>query len=106
MLWRAGSRLALIFLCLYALLECWRRLMWRTGLVVVAPKERAGIVMHEYYEVFLPLALLLSSTTRHPQDALVVAAHLLVFPGRATQTFRDAFKLLKQTAYRYLGPAA
>lgn len=102
MLWRAGSLFAVAALGVYALLEWWRRAMWRTGLVVVAPKERASIAMLEYYEVFFPVALLLSSATRHPADALLLGAHLVFFPRRAAQVLADALKLAKQTVRKLL----
>ncbi|HEX8131728.1 MAG TPA: UbiA family prenyltransferase [Pyrinomonadaceae bacterium] len=101
-LWRVGSRFAVVFLCLYALLEWLRKGMWKMNLVIVAPKDRYHIVMHEYYEVFYPLALLLSSATRYPQDALMIAAHLFLFPRRATQTLKDIVKLLKQVIRRFI----
>lgn len=94
-LWRAGSRLAVALLCSYALLEWLRTRMWKMNLVIVAPKDRYHIVMHEYYEVFYPLALLLSSSMRYPADILAVAAHLLFFPRRATQTVKDIIKMIK-----------
>jgi 4-hydroxybenzoate polyprenyltransferase len=100
LLWRADSRLALALLGFYALLELSRRALWRTNLVIVVPKDRYRILMHEYYEVFYPLALLLSSSLRHPEDAILLAAHFLFFPRRATQTLRDIVKLLKQGVYR------
>jgi 4-hydroxybenzoate polyprenyltransferase len=100
-LWRVGSYLAFAFLGAYALLELMRRQMWKMNLVIVAPKERYHILMHEYYEVFYPLALLLSSSSRHPQDALILAAHLFLFPRRATQTLKDIFKLAKQIVRRF-----
>jgi 4-hydroxybenzoate polyprenyltransferase len=102
MLWRAGSLTAAAFLCLYALLEWSRRSWWKMNLVIVAPKERFHIVMLEYYEAFFPLAVLLSSAARHPFDALVIAAHLLLFPKRATQTVRDVFKMLRQMVGGFL----
>lgn len=71
--------------------------MWRTGLTVVVPKERASILLLEYYEVFFPVALLLSSASRHAPDALVLCAHLLLFPRRAMQVLRDALKLTRQS---------
>lgn len=98
MLWRVGSPAAFALLGLYALLEWSRKSWWKMNLVVVAPKERFHIVMLEYYEAFFPLAVLLTSAWRHPADALVVAAHLLLFPRRATQAVRDAFKMLRQRA--------
>ena len=102
LLWLAGSRLALALLGFYALLEWARSATWRTNLVIVLPKERYRIAMHEYYEVFFPLAFLLSSSARYPQDALLIVAHLLFFPRRATQTLKDVLKLLRQRAYLLL----
>lgn len=96
MLWRTGSRLAVAFLCFYALLEWTRRGMWKMNLVIVIPKDRYSIVMLEYYEVFFPLAVLLSSSTRNPQDALMLVAHLFFFPGRAAQAAKDIVKLSKE----------
>lgn len=101
-LWRLGEAATLVALVLYALLEGWRRVMWRTGLVVVAPQERSSILMLEYYEVFFPLALLSSSTLRHPADVLVLVVHLAFFPRRAAQLARDALKLARQSAAKLL----
>ncbi|MCA1616426.1 MAG: UbiA family prenyltransferase [Acidobacteria bacterium] len=95
MLWRAGSRLAFAFLCLYALVEWSRKWMWRMNLVVVAPRPRYSLLMLEYYEVFYPLAFLLASSARRAEDALLIAAHLLLFPKRATQTLKDIIKLAR-----------
>jgi len=101
-LWRSTSNLAVAFLCLYVLLEWSRKVMWKMNLVVVLPKDRYSIVMLEYYEVFFPLALLLSSSRQHRADALMVVAHLFLFPKRAAQLMRDIVKLLKQSLYRFL----
>jgi 4-hydroxybenzoate polyprenyltransferase len=95
MLWHVGSRLAIALLCFYALLEWSRRKLWRMNLVIVVPKDRFHILMHEYYEVFFPLALLLSSSRRYPLDALVLVAHLTLFPRRAFQTLKDVVKLIR-----------
>ena len=105
MLWRAGGWALPAALAFYALLEWSRRAMWRTGVVVVFPRERSSFLLLEYYEVYLPLAALLASSLRHPADALVLAAHLLLFPRRATQALRDLLKLLKQGLYMLLHPA-
>ena len=104
MLRLAGSRACVAALVLYRLLEWSRRVMWRTDVVVVVPKERASILMLEYYEVFFPVALLLSSAAVHRRDALVLVAHLLLFPGRATRVLKDTLKLSKQAAFMLVGP--
>jgi 4-hydroxybenzoate polyprenyltransferase len=102
MLWRAGSQMAVAFLCFYALLEWSRMAMWKMNLIVVVPRDRYSIVMLEYYEVFFPLALLLSSSRQNPTDALMILAHLLFFPGRAAQVLKDIFKLVKQAIHRLI----
>jgi 4-hydroxybenzoate polyprenyltransferase len=100
MLWHAGSRIAVALLCYYALLTFLRKRLWGVNLVVVAPKARFQIVMQEYYELFFPLAFLLSSSGLYHLDALLIVPHLLLFPRRAVQSakdikvFRDAFGLI------------
>ncbi|HEX8776452.1 MAG TPA: UbiA family prenyltransferase [Pyrinomonadaceae bacterium] len=89
MLWHSGSRLAGALLCYYALLIFLRKRLWGVNLVVVVPKSRYQIVMQEYYEVFFPLAILLSSSGLYPLDALMIAPHLLLFPRRALQSVKD-----------------
>jgi 4-hydroxybenzoate polyprenyltransferase len=100
MLWHAGSRIAVAFLCYYALSTFLRKRLWGVNLVVVVPASRFHMVMQEYYEVFFPLAFLLSSAGRYRMDALVIVPHLLLFPRRMLQSvkgiavFKHAFKLL------------
>lgn len=89
MLWHAGSRLAVALLCYYALLTFLRKRLWGVNLVVVVPRDGYHIAMQEYYEVFFPLAFLLSSSWLHPLDALLIAPHLLLFPKRAAQSAKD-----------------
>jgi 4-hydroxybenzoate polyprenyltransferase len=100
MLWHAGSFLAIALLCYYALFTFLRKRLWGVNLVVVVPKVRYYIALQEYYEVFFPLAFILSSSMAYPFDALIIAPHLLLFPRRAVQSvkdmkiFIDAFKLI------------
>ncbi len=89
MLWRAGSRLAVALLCFYALFEALRKRLWGVNLVVVVPKARYHILMQEYYQLFFPLALLLSSSSRYLLDTLLIATHLFLFPRRALQALKD-----------------
>jgi 4-hydroxybenzoate polyprenyltransferase len=101
-LWLGGSQVAVAFLCFYALLEWSRILMWKMNLIIVVPRDRYSIVLLEYYEVFFPLALLVSSSRQNPTDALIILAHLLLFPRRAAQVFKDILKLTKQTIHRLI----
>ena len=47
--------------------------------ILVAPAPRSIIVLGEYYELFLPLALLLAAVVAHAADVCVLAAHVLLF---------------------------
>lgn len=95
MLWRADSRVALVLLCVYALLELARAKLWGVNLVVVVPKPRFQILMLEYYELFFPVAVVLSSSARYPADAFMIAAHLFLFPRRAARTLRDGVQFIR-----------
>jgi 4-hydroxybenzoate polyprenyltransferase len=92
---RVDSRFAIGFLFAYSLLEYLRMKQWGINLVIVAPKGRYSIVMHEYYGVFFPLAFLLSSSLQHPGDMVIIIAHLVLFPKRAGQISKDAVRLIK-----------
>jgi 4-hydroxybenzoate polyprenyltransferase len=93
MLWQLRSAWPLAFFAPYLWL-CWRRRAeWRMNAVIVAPKPHFFIVLHEYYDVFFPLALLLAAAFADPRDFLVLAAHLLLFPARLGQTIIDVRKL-------------
>lgn len=94
MLGYARSYFAFGFLFIYVLFVWLRRKRRQVVLVIVVPKTRYRIAMHEYYEVFYPLAFLLSSSLQHPADAFIIIAHLLLFPRRARQLLKDLFQVL------------
>lgn len=102
MLWRAGSWLAIVFLCCYAILEWFRKRMWKMNLVITRPQPRYSILMLEYYEIFFPLAVLMSSSWQHPLDLPVVVAHVLIFPTRVAQVIKDIIKLAKQVIFKFM----
>jgi hypothetical protein len=93
MLWQMGSVIPLIFLGLHLRLMAVRLRTWKMHAVIVAPKPRLLIVLHEYYDGFLPLAVLCASALRHPADLIVLAIHLLLFSRRIRQAADDARKL-------------
>ncbi len=94
-LWRIESRIAFAFLIVYALLEFARARLWRIEFVIAVPKPNFQIVMLEYYELFFPLAVVLSSSMRFPVDAIIAAVHIALFRRRATQTLRDCVQLIR-----------
>jgi 4-hydroxybenzoate polyprenyltransferase len=93
MLWLLRSMTPVLFFAVYLFLSARRMRGWKMTPVVVAPKPRYFIVLHEYYDVFFPLALLVEAAVRHRWDAIVLAAHLLLFPGRTFAALEDLLKL-------------
>lgn len=93
MLWLMRSAWPLAALAGYVLLAALRVYRWRKNTVIVVPKERAMILLHEYYDAWLPVAVLVASALRHPLDFVVLAVHLLVFPTRVRQMLKDAYAL-------------
>jgi hypothetical protein len=85
--------LPLLFLGLYGLLVQRRLRVFLQQAVIVEPRPRHLIILHEYYDLFLPLALLLACAWRWPADAAALALHFLLFPSRLVRTSRDLWKL-------------
>lgn len=61
--------------------------------VVVVPRERSCIALHEYYDVFLPVALLVLGLFRDPAVLAVLGLHLILFPVRIRQIASDVRKM-------------
>jgi 4-hydroxybenzoate polyprenyltransferase len=98
----SGAVLVAALLPLYALLEVRRTRRWGVPLVVVQRPPGPGyrIAMHEFYLVLYPLAFAASAAIRHPEDAIVLVAHLLLFP---TTSLRLATDVVTE-ARHVLGP--
>ncbi len=94
MLWQMWSVIPVIFLALHVRLTVARVRTWNIHAVIVAPKPRYLIVLHEYYDGFLPLSVLCAATLRCPADGSVLAIHFLLFSRRVRQAVADAWKLL------------
>lgn len=99
MLWLMHTLLPLLFLAVYAYVAAKRLRHWQMSAVIVAPKPRFLIVLHEYYDVYLPVAMLVSAALRHPLDWVVLPIHLIVFPARLRQTLRDLWKMAQERRY-------
>jgi hypothetical protein len=56
---------------------------------MVVSKPRSVFILNEYYEVFLPLALLAASASRHFADLWVLAGHIALFPRLVTRIVQD-----------------
>ena len=90
MLWQMGSVIPVIFLGFHLRLMVVRMRVWQMQAVIVAPKARFLIVLHEYYDGLLPVAVLCASAWRHPADVMVLAIHLLLFSRRIREAIHDA----------------
>jgi len=88
MLWQIGSAWPPAFLVLYALYAVRSARHWRTSPVIVVPKPRFFIVLHQFYSDLFPVALLIIASMRDRRDLIVLAAHLVLFPRRVVQAIR------------------
>jgi hypothetical protein len=83
MLWQIRSAWAAASLVLYALYAIRSARRWQTAPVIVVPKPRFFIVLHEFYSDLFPVALLLTAAARDRRALVVLGVHLLIFPRRA-----------------------
>lgn len=93
LLWRLGAAGPFVGLLLYGLLVRQRLHIYRMEAVIVEPRPRYLLLLHEYYALFLPLSLLVQSALTTPVDGFVLLAHLIVFPVAAATAGRDVWKL-------------
>jgi hypothetical protein len=87
-LWQIGSTWPPMFLVLYVLYAVRSARRWQTAPVIVVPKPRFFIVLHQFYSDLFPVALLSTASIRDRRDLIVLAAHLLLFPRRVVQAIR------------------
>lgn len=66
-------------------------------MTLVKPRPRSTILMHEYYDVFLPIALIIAASIRDPENLIFLLLYTLLFPVRLSQVCRDTVRLLDPT---------
>jgi hypothetical protein len=88
MMWQIGSAWPPAFLVLYALYAVRSARRWRTSPVIVVPKPRFFIVLHQFYSDLFPVALLIAASVRDHRVLIVLAVHLLLFPRRVVHAIR------------------
>lgn len=93
LLWLLDDRIPFVALVLYAFLVIFKLERFEMHAAIVQPRPRHLILLNEYYEVFLPVSLLVASALAHPADWIMLALHCLFFPGRLSQVISDAWKL-------------
>jgi hypothetical protein len=98
LLWQLQHPLLPLLLLVYAMLARRRMLWWKMAAVLVQPRSRYLLILQDYYDVFLPLGLLVASTLVHPADAAVIGVHLLLFPNRLRLVLGEAWRLRTHAA--------
>ena len=107
--WLIHNWLPFALLLLYWLLVLARMRRWDQQPIVVGPRPDYQFVLEQYYDAFLPLAILIASSLRHSGDTLILVAHLLLFPNRPINALTHFWRLagrpiLNRLWERYLRP--
>lgn len=103
LIWKMASPLPLVALAVHLCL-CYRRVrLWQMRPVIADPKPGFFIFLHEYYDVLLPVSLLVASALVHPGDLLVLSLHLLLFHRRARNVAEDGWKLVGKSVKMHVG---
>ena len=100
LLWLTGSAWPAAALAFYTGVTWLRVRRWRINPVIVTPRPRFLIVLREYYDVFLPVSILIASSMRHPHDWIVLAIHLVLFPSRTLQAVRELAQLGRELLHQ------
>jgi len=79
----------------YALFGIARTMATDVNNIIVAPQPHSRVVLSEYYECFLPIAVLSASALRHPLDWWVLAVHLLLFHRRPRNVLGDVWRIVR-----------
>ena len=93
LLWLLDDRIPFVALALYAFLVIFKLERFEMHATIVQSRPRYLILLNEYYEVFLPVSLLVASALAHPVDWIALALHCLTFPGRLSQVISDVWKI-------------
>ena len=91
MLYRISSVLPLAAFAVYLLLLLIRtRRFGYQAVIILAPEDRGiEIVMADYYQLFLPLSILLTSVWSDYKNSLVLIVFILLFPAGIKRAARD-----------------
>ncbi|QHJ07963.1 UbiA family prenyltransferase [Hymenobacter busanensis] len=98
LLFWAGHVAPVVALGLYGGLVLVRKRGWKMTLVIAQPGPNQHILLNEFYEVFYPVALLLTACYYYPTDVLALAGYIVLF-GYSTlpklRVMRDAANYVK-----------
>ncbi|GGB04160.1 UbiA family prenyltransferase [Puia dinghuensis] len=99
MLWRIGRTLPVLFLVFYLLFvtACRRKLGFKIVIILMPPGQPYPylIFLADYYQVFLPLALLLRGALIFRYDWVVLFAHGLLFAWSIHRLLRYGWRIAR-----------
>jgi 4-hydroxybenzoate polyprenyltransferase len=101
---RVDDVFPVVALASYTMLSLFRHRLWGTDAIIVRPKPRSHLVLHEFYEAFLPAGLLIGSAVHHPVDLLILVAHLALFPQRAGRAVKDLWRMISRSGLKRAWP--
>lgn len=102
MLYQTGQPLCVLFLGLYLFLVVMRaKILGRQVILVQADEHRKfQILMMDYYQTFLPLALLAVACGMESAAIVVLVIHVSLFPFNIRDAGRDAFFSLRHVIFQ------
>jgi 4-hydroxybenzoate polyprenyltransferase len=81
---------AFFFLAVYFLYLLLSHAKWQVRLIVLKPVATDyTIILNEYYQVFLPVSILLSLTFQHPAYLFYLIIHLILFPKNTWRIIKN-----------------
>jgi len=75
---------------------------WKVRTILIRPTQDAyRIFMNEYYQVFLPLSILVSVVLKQPSMLVILCVHILLFPANTIRICRELLFLIlnKSTSF-------
>lgn len=89
MLWQLRSLCPVVALAVYATLMLRRPRRYGAGAAIVTSGPRSFMVLTEFHDAYLPVAILVASALAHPADFIVLAAHFAAFPATTRTHARE-----------------
>lgn len=71
--------LSYVFLLLHVVVEFLNFKYMQAGLIIVSPKENGRFILFEYYQLFLPLSMLLSLTMHESAYGIALVVFMILF---------------------------
>lgn len=99
-----GNLLPFIFLGLYMSVVYirYRGLGYKVCIVLSPEGKPFQLIMLDYYQVFLPVSLIIASIFTYPADIIVLILHLVLFPNSIVKIFKDSVGFIyRRMSYKF-----